>query len=414
MADQVADQVNTAEENIKITAPSLGQIFFSFLWLGLTSFGGPVAHIGYFRVAFVERNKWITAIDFQHLLALCHMLPGPSSSQLGFALGISWRGLGGGLLAFIGFTLPSAIIMIGFGCGFVALSVNFASLIAALKLVTAAVVLHAVIGMARGFAFGMEKAAIAIVMTSAVLWLDMPLLTPLFILACGGVGVLLIRSDADPAQGKLTAQGRRWSSLALVLFVEVLIGLLLLAHFIPESGWFALSQFYLAGTLVFGGGHVVLPLLDASVVDTGLVSITDFLAGYGMAQVIPGPLFTFGGFLGAVMGEGEIAPLWGAVVMLVLFLPSFLLLLGVLPYWQNWMASRRLRAALAGINAGVVGLLAAVLINPVLMTAIHTSQDAALVGAGFMVLLWGRVNPGLVVLAMLAAGWGLSLFGAGF
>jgi len=187
--------------------------------------------------------------------------------------------------------------------------------------------------------------------------------------------------------------------------------LLLLAHLLPESGWFALSQFYLAGTLVFGGGHVVLPLLEASVVDTGLVSLADFLAGYGMAQVMPGPLFTFGGFLGAVMVEGYMALLWGGVVMLVLFLPSFLLLLGVLPYWQKWMVSRRLRSALAGINAGVVGLLAAVLINPVMMTAIRTPQDGVLVGIGLALLLWGRLNPGLVVLAMLGLGWGLVSMG---
>lgn len=407
----MADQVNAVEDMASRSTPSYTQIFLSFLWLGLTSFGGPVAHIGYFRVAFVERNQWISATDFQHLLALCHMLPGPSSSQLGFALGVSWRGLGGGVLAFIGFTLPSAILMISFGYGLVALSVNFLSLIMALKLVTAAVVLHAVIGMAKGFALSIEKATIAITMAVAVLWLDMPLMTPLLILGCGGLGLLLISLDQGTVGGQLFSHGRNWSSFALVLFVEGLVGLLLLAHLLPESGWFALSQFYLAGTLVFGGGHVVLPLLEASVVDTGLVSLADFLAGYGMAQVMPGPLFTFGGFLGAVMVEGYMALLWGGVVMLVLFLPSFLLLLGVLPYWQKWMVSRRLRAALAGINAGVVGLLAAVLINPVMMTAIRTPQDGVLVGIGLALLLWGRLNPGLVVLAMLGLGWGLVSMG---
>ncbi len=405
----MADQVKAVDDMATPSAPSYAQIFFSFLWLGVTSFGGPVAHIGYFRANFVERNKWITPAAFQHLLALCHVLPGPSSSQLGFALGISWRGLGGGMLAFIGFTLPSALIMISFGYGLVVLSVNFSTLIAALKLVTAAVVLHAVIGMAKGFALGLEKAVIAITMLVTVLWLDMPLVTPLLILGCGALGLLLIRPDTNEAGEHLPVNGRRWSSLALILFVEGLVGLLLLAHALPESGWFALSQFYLAGTLVFGGGHVVLPLLEASVVNTGLISLADFLAGYGMAQVIPGPLFTFGGFLGTVMGEGHMAPLWGMVVMLVLFLPSFLLLVGVLPYWQKGIASRRLRAALAGINAGVVGLLAAVLINPVLITAIRTPQDGVLVGGGLAMLLWGRINPGLVVLAMLGAGWGLNL-----
>jgi chromate transporter len=409
----MAAQANTSVNTATPTTPSHAQIFLSFLWLGLTSFGGPVAHIGYFRVAFVDRNRWITATGFQHLLALCHMLPGPSSSQLGFALGVSWRGLGGGVLAFVGFTLPSALMMIGFGYGLVTLSVNFSSLIMALKLVTAAVVLHAVIGMAKGFALGVEKVAIAIAMAAVVLWVDMPFLTPLLILGCGGLGLLLIHPDQGESGAQVLGYGRNWSSFALVLFVEALAGLLLLAHLLPESGWFALSQFYLAGTLVFGGGHVVLPLLEASVVDTGLVSLTDFLAGYGMAQVMPGPLFTFGGFLGAVMGEGAMAPLWGAVVMLVLFLPSFLLLLGVLPYWQKWMLSSRLRAALAGINAGVVGLLAAVLINPVLLTAIRTPQDGVLVATGLALLLWGRINPIVVILAMLAAGWGLGLFGAG-
>ena len=186
-----------------------------------------------------------------------------------------------------------------------------------------------------------------------------------------------------------------------------------MAHLMPDSIWFALSQFYLAGSLVFGGGHVVLPLLQASVVETELVSLADFLAGYGMAQVIPGPLFTFGGFLGAVMGTNMgiststgMGAIWlGVLTMLTLFLPSFLLLLGVLPFWDGWMQSRRFRAGLAGINAAVVGLLAAVLIDPILMSAIHNSFDALIVIAGFLVLISARLNTGIVVLGLVLAGW---------
>ena len=404
--------------------PSLLMILRSFLALGLTSFGGPVAHIGYFRRLFVEQRQWISSDAFQSLFGLCQMLPGPSSSQLGFALGLRWGGLAGGCLAFIGFTLPSAMIMIGFGYGLVNFGADLDRLIDALKLVTAAVVLHAVFGMARGFALGMFTSLFAFAMMGIALFLNMPFLHPLFILIFGFMGFLLLADQppghdmqADQYSSNAPYRSQLMPLIWLWLFAALLAGMLLMAHLMPDSIWFALSQFYLAGSLVFGGGHVVLPLLQASVVETELVSLADFLAGYGMAQVIPGPLFTFGGFLGAVMGTNMGAGLgagtgtgmgaiWlGVLTMLTLFLPSFLLLLGVLPFWDRWMQSRRFRAALAGINAAVVGLLAAVLIDPILMSAIHNSFDALIVIAGFLVLISARLNTGIVVLGLVLAGW---------
>jgi chromate transporter len=393
--------------------PSLFMILRSFLGLGLTSFGGPVAHIGYFRILFVEQRKWISPDAFQSLFGLCQMLPGPSSSQLGFALGVRWGGLAGGCLAFIGFTLPSAIVMIGFGYGLMHIGADLSQLINALKLVTAAVVLHAVVGMARSFASGAVKSILALAMMSVVLIIDMPFLHPFFILISGLIGMLVLKHEhhedhlhhdrvdpvADAYQSRLMPLVWLWG------FAAIFAMLLFLAHLKPDSIWFALSQFYITGSLVFGGGHVVLPLLQASVVETELVTLADFLAGYGMAQVIPGPLFTFGGFLGAVMGEGMAAIWFGLIAMLTLFLPSFLLLLGVLPFWEIWMRSHRFKAALAGINAAVVGLLVAVLIDPVLVTAIHNYYDLAIVIAGFLVLLSGRINTGFVVLGLVAMGW---------
>lgn len=392
--------------------PSLIMILRTFLSLGLTSFGGPVAHIGYFRLLFVEQRKWISADDFQSLFGLCQMLPGPSSSQLGFALGVRWGGLAGGCLAFIGFTLPSAVIMIGFGYGLVHFGADLGRLIDALKLVTAAVVLHAVTGMARGFAFGAITSVMALSMMGIVLFLNMPFSYPLFILSFGLLGMLVLADntnrDINILANTVSINSGQFHLMPLIwlwLFAALLAVLLLLSHLMPESIWFALSQFYLAGSMVFGGGHVMLPLLQASVVETELVSLADFLAGYGMAQVIPGPLFTFGGFLGAVMGTG-VAAIWlGIATMLVLFLPSFLLLLGVLPFWESWMRSDRFRAGLAGVNAAVVGLLAAVLIDPVLMTAIHDGYDVMVITVGFLVLLHARINTGFVVLGLVAAGW---------
>jgi len=271
------------------------------------------------------------------------------------------------------------------------------------------VVLHAVTGMARGFAGGMVTSLLAFAMMSVVLYLNMPFLHPVFILLAGLIGMLILPIDHKDINSPASAVPLRpfRSLIWLWGFAGIGAALLFIAHAHPDRFWFALSQFYLAGSLVFGGGHVVLPLLQASVVETELVSLADFLAGYGMAQVIPGPLFTFGGFLGAVMGSNNgMGAIWfGIIAMLMLFLPSFLLVLGVMPFWEGWMRSRRFQAAMAGINAAVVGLLAAVLIDPVLVSAIHDYVDVVVVAAGFIVLLSGRVNAGIVVLGLVAVGW---------
>lgn len=367
----------------------LAEVFGAFLRLGLTSFGGPVAHIGYFRAEFVTRRNWLSDVDYAELVALCQFLPGPASSQVGFALGLMRAGWWGALAAFVGFTLPSAVIMLAVALG--AGLAGLAGVIAALKLVAVAVVAQAVMGMARTLCPDGPRATIAVAAVVALALLSGPWAMVAVIVAGGLIGAVL-RLDAGTGQGGLTiAVGKPAAVTALVLFALGLVGLPMLAG---QSQGFALADsMFRAGALVFGGGHVVLPLLQAELVVPGVVSDSAFLAGYAAAQAIPGPLFTFATYLGGLGGI-----LGAAIATLAIFAPGFLLLVGVLPFWQAVRGVQAVRAGMAGANAAVVGILGAALYDPVFSSAVGGLEQFAFALACFVALQVWRLPVWAVVL----------------
>lgn len=396
-----------------------------FVRLGLTSFGGPVAHLAYFRAEFVERRGWLSARDYADLVALCQFLPGPASSQVGMALGLFRHGLAGALAAWAGFTLPSAIALILFALG---LAHHPAAMptgaLHGLKVVSVAVVAQAVWAMARSLC---PDAPRLLLMGGAACITLLAPSTPAqigIIIGAGVLGRALFAPPAADAQDPLpVGMGRGTGVLSLALFCALLAGLPVLAALVPNPTLAAVSAFFRSGALVFGGGHVVLPVLQAAVVPPGWVSRDVFLAGYGATQAMPGPLFTFAAFLGASMppafsgaSSGALSgPLsgWvgGVVCLLAICAPSFLLVVGVLPFWERLRHDRRAQAALTGINAAVVGLLLAALYTPVWTGAIHTPTDIALATAAFITLTLGKAPPWLVVLGCGLAGWLFSLMG---
>ncbi len=381
-------------------------VFLAFLKLGLTSFGGPVAHIGYFRNEFVTRRKWLSEDTFADLLALCQFLPGPASSQLGIAIGACRAGYLGGLAAWIAFTMPSALAMVffAFGLGTLGSGLDHGWL-HGLKVAAVAVVALAVFGMARALAPDRPRATLAVVAMAIVLAVPSTWGQVLAIVVGAGVGVLLLRSDAPRDHVSLPpAISRTTGGLALAFFFIILAGLPILASATDSQGIRLFDTFFRAGSLVFGGGHVVLPLLQTAVVPSGWVSNDAFLAGYGAAQAVPGPLFTFSAYLGAIMKPAPNG--WaGAVLCLgAIFLPSFLLVFGVLPFWDAVRRRVTAQAALKGINAAVVGLLLAALYNPVWTAGILNAQDFALAVGAFLLLFLWNAPPWLVVLLCGAGG----------
>lgn len=378
-------------------------VFTTFFKLGLTSFGGPVAHLGYFRQEFVARRKWLSEQSYAELVALCQFLPGPASSQVGFALGWMRGGPLGALAAFVGFTLPSALIMALFA--FVTLSVAdplFLSALSGLKLVAVAIVAQAVLGMARGLCPDAPRASIAVAALAVLAALPSPYAMPCAILT-GGLAGLLLKTPVDAASTLDIPVPRSLAVVCLCCFALLLIGLPMVAGLTPVLQ--LVDGFFRAGALVFGGGHVVLPLLEAEVVSTGLIDHAQFLAGYGAAQAIPGPLFTFGTYLGALLGGTT-----GAVLAtLAIFLPGFLLLLGIMPFWNGLKRQPKARAALAGANAAVVGILGAALFDPIASTALHDLTDLALATLCFVLLTGWRLPVWSVVAIGAAAGIALGL-----
>ena len=372
--------------------------------LGLTSFGGPVAHLGYFRDEYVVRRKWVDEQTYADLVALCQFLPGPASSQVGIALGIFRAGLLGGLAAWLGFTLPSAIALIAFAIGVREFDLSGAGWLHGLKVAAVAVVAQAVWGMARALCPDRERATMALVAAMAVSAWPTAWGQVLVIIMAGVVGLrLLPRSEGPDAPRISVPIGRPLGIAALAVFFALLVSLPALRYLTPSHPLAVFDSFYRAGSLVFGGGHVVLPLLQAEVVPPGWVSNEQFLAGYGAAQAVPGPLFTFAAYLGAVMGPRPNGWAGGAFALIAIFLPSFLLVVGALPFWDALRARPQFQAALRGINAGVVGLLLAALYHPVWTSAIHAPADFALALAAFGLLALWRVPPWLVV-AFAAAG----------
>ncbi|MGB5829787.1 MAG: chromate efflux transporter [Pseudomonas mandelii] len=371
-------------------------IFLIFLRLGLTSFGGPVAHLGYFRDEFVARRRWLGEAAYAELIALCQFLPGPASSQVGMALGFSRAGYWGALAAWAGFTLPSALILTLLALGITHSGWALpAGLIHGLKIVAVAVVAQAVWGMARTLCRGPVQVGITLLATAGVLlWPTMGgQLTVMAVAALIGL-VLLHNANAAPREGLSIRVSRVAGWLAMAVFVTLLLGLPLIAHYWPDSLTSLFDRFYRTGALVFGGGHVVLPLLQSQVVSTGLLDNDVFLAGYAAAQAMPGPLFTFAAFLGASISGWS-----GALVcVLAIFLPSLLLVIGVLPFWQRLRGIGRVQAALAGVNAGVVGLLLAALYQPLWTTSILGPLDVLMAVLALMALLFWRCPPWLLVL----------------
>lgn len=371
-------------------------IFLIFLRLGLTSFGGPVAHLGYFRDEFVARRCWLGEAAYAELIALCQFLPGPASSQVGMALGLSRAGYWGALAAWAGFTLPSALILTLLALGITHSGWALpAGLIHGLKIVAVAVVAQAVWGMARTLCRGPVQVGITLLATAGVLlWPTMGgQLTVMVVAALIGL-VLLHNANAAPREGLSIRVSRVAGWLAMAVFVTLLLGLPLIAHYWPDSLTSLFDRFYRTGALVFGGGHVVLPLLQSQVVSTGLLDNDVFLAGYAAAQAMPGPLFTFAAFLGASISGWS-----GALVcVLAIFLPSLLLVIGVLPFWQRLRGIGRVQAALAGVNAGVVGLLLAALYQPLWTTSILGPLDVLMAVLALMALLFWRCPPWLLVL----------------
>jgi chromate transporter len=377
--------------------------------LGLTSFGGPIAHLGYFRDEYVSRRGWVDEKTYADLVALCQFLPGPASSEVGIAIGIFRAGLLGGLAAWVGFTVPSALALVIFGLGIQGLDLSGAGWLHGLKVAAVAVVAQAVWGMARALCPDRERATIAILAALAVTARPTAAGQVLVILIAGVIGWrLLPRSDGGPAAPVAVPLGRSLGVGALVVFFALLVGLPALRYLAPSPALAVFDSFYRAGALVFGGGHVVLPLLQAEVVPPGWVSDEQFLAGYGAAQAVPGPLFTFAAYLGAVMGPRPNGWAGAALALAAIFLPAFLLVVGALPFWDVLRARGAFQAALRGINAAVVGVLLAALYHPVWTSAIHAPSDFALALAAFGLLALWKTPPWLVVIFAAVGGAALA------
>ena len=386
-------------------------IFLLFLRLGLRSFGGPVAHIAYFRQECVVRRRWLSERSYADLVALCQFLPGPASSQVGMALGLSQRGYRGALAAWAGFTLPAALIMVvlalsmAHGGGVLPVGV-----LHGLALVAVAVVAQAVWGMGRSLCPDAPRISIMAGATCAALLLPTAWGQVGVMALAGLIGLLGFKPALLPTHDPLPLKiSRRAGVLWLALFLALLLGLPLLADGLGGQALAEVRAFFEAGALVFGGGHVALPLLQAATVSTGWIPNDVFMAGYGAVQAMPGPLFSFSAFLGASMQSGPSGWAGGLLCLVAIFAPSFLLVVGTLPFWEQLRRNARAQAALMGINAGVVGLLLAALYQPLWRSAVLVPSDFAMALVAFVALAFWKLPPWLVVVVAGFSGWGLGI-----
>ena len=392
------------------------EVFRVALALGLTSFGGPIAHLGYFERTYVERRGWLSAEDYAGLMALCQMAPGPASSQVGFLVGLRRAGWPGAFAAWLGFTLPSALVMFAFaGLAPRLTGPLVTAALHGLKLVAVAVVAQAVWSMGRRLCPDLRRAALATAAAALLLLVGGPSMQLLVLLGGAVGGILLCRHVDPPATPPRLPIGRGTGLVAGAVFLTLLIGLPLAARASPRSMLALAAIFYKAGALVFGGGHVVLPLLRDALVPSGWLSDDRFLAGYGAAQAVPGPLFTFAAYLGAVgapAGSGLAgSALWSSVALAFLFLPGLLVAVAGLPLW-TWIGGHpSARGALAGVNAAVVGVLGAALYNPIWTTAILGGRDLAVALIAFMLLERWRAPPILIVVFCIASAVAVAIFG---
>ncbi len=378
---------------------SAREVFAVFLKLGLTSFGGPVAHLGYFREEFIARRGWLDERTYGDMVALSQFLPGPSSSQVGIAVGAARAGLPGALAAWLGFTLPSAVALVLFATVLTQFAAGVeAGWLGGLRVVAVAVVARAVWGMATSLCPDRPRATLAVVAAVAVLaWPGAP--GQLAAIALGGLtgwAVLRVEAGAPPSSLAI-AIGRPTAILFLLLFLVLLVALPVAARLTDSLPIALADAFYRSGALVFGGGHVILPLLQAEVVPPGWIDRDSFIAGYGAAQAVPGPLLTFSAYLGAVITPGWVGLATAVLCLVAVFLPSFLLVLGTLPFWEALRRRAAVQSAMRGVNAAVVGLLLAALYDPVWTSAIHSVADFALAVAAFGLLALWRLPPWLVV-----------------
>ena len=391
-----------------LQAPADGtalEVLLTFLKLGVTSFGGPVAHIGYYRLELVEKKRWITENQFAQLLAICQFLPGPASSQFGFSVGLLRAGWLGGVAAFLAFTLPSAMLLIGFASLMPHLSGAMgAAAIHGLKLVALAFVVNAVFAMNRQLCPDPSRQTVAVVAAATMLIAGSAQIQIFVIVLAAVAGLLICRNIKALERESLKVRYRAMTGWVLLATFAALLAISLFKTATGDHGWLAVSgAFYRAGALVFGGGHVVLPLLEQTVVAPGWVSSDAFLAGYGAAQAVPGPLFSIAAYLGAQL-PGSSGGLSGAMLALIsIFLPGFLLVSAALPLWQVVAAHPAAGRAIAGVNAAVVGLLAAALYNPVFTSAIKSATDVAIGLVALLMLVSWRRSPLVIIIWCLLA-----------
>ena len=414
---QTAHPKNQLETTNQFPKISFTEMFWVFFKLGLTSFGGPIAHIGYFHKLFVEQKKWFSAEEYAEIVSLCQFLPGPTSSQVGMSIGLKCGGISNAFAAWLGFTIPSMLIMIAAGYGIL----NFAgtsltTILHVLKLLAAAVILQAVLSMAKTLTPDWTRRILALTAT-IILVINPTALMQLFVLGAGIIaGIFLSRNKSVEIQ-KTESKSKTYSyasfvqklgPVSAIIFGILLFALPLLAIAYTSPIIEIANIFFQSGALVFGGGHVVLPLLQSQLVPNGLISHTDFMAGYGMAQAIPGPLFTFAAYLGVMMPTGLPAWISGIVCLIIIFLPAILLVLAVIPFWDSIRGNSYIQAGLYGINAVVVGLLLAALINPILILSLKSGFDIIVILGLFLLLVFGRLPVWLVILGASLSGYAWS------
>lgn len=390
---------------------SPGEVFLAFLKLGVTSFGGPVAHIGFFRAELVTRRRWVDEEDYASVVALSQFLPGPASSQVGFALGLLRAGALGALAAWLAFTLPSAILMVAFAYSATLFdNVIGSGILNGLQVVAVAIVAQAVWGMARTLTPDARRATIAVGAALIVLLFSNSI-GQFAAIALGALaGLMFTRTEPAPAGGAVAFPVTRTVGVVcLTLFAGLLVALPVAANLTTSTAIDVADGFYRAGALVFGGGHVVLPLLQAETITSGWVTPEQFLTGYGVAQAMPGPLFTFAAYLGALAAPGALGLVTAAIALVAVFIPGFLVLVGVLPFWNTFRTKSVAQSLIRGANAAVVGILAAALYDPVFVTAIVDPATFALALVCFLLLVSWRVPPWVVVIAGAAGGIALSL-----
>lgn len=390
---------STKQNRIK----SLIEIFLVSTRLGLTSFGGPTAHLGYFHEEYVRRRKWMDEKSYADLVALCQFLPGPSSSQVGIGIGIMRAGIIGGIISFIGFTFPSVVVLIVFALLMAGFDVGNAGWIHGLKIVAVAIVAHAIIGMAKSLTPDLKRKAIAILALLVTLLWQTAFSQVGVILIAAFIGYFLLKQKNEGVQVQSRFPvSKQVGAICLLLFVGLLVVLPLLKE-MTGSYWVAMfDSFYRSGSFVFGGGHVVLPLLEKEFVPTGWMSEEAFLAGYGVTQAVPGPLFTFAAYLGTVMNGWE----GGIIATVAIFLPAFLLVIGALPFWDQLRNHPKITGAIMGMNAAVIGILIAALYSPIWTSSILEAKDFALAVILFSMLSYWKLPPWIVVVTGAVAGLG--------